>query len=332
MRWVEPYLGTSVESDVFRVVQWIDHLAIDRGLVKSTVSSYLTGVKQLLALHLISSAALGPKEGARHEVVNLALLTVAHSERARVAYKAEWILEGRQVWPCHVFVAVASIFLLALRQGEFIGNYGGAATEHLLKWANIRFLKWCGENGGGYVEMGAEEVRHQCADGLTVEFTSRKYQSRGVVRAVPMRTRLSYGNGNPRVALWDPAVTVDLCVVTLLQFGFIYSGVTNDEVIFRPVMQLTDGSLLGSQTVSNSIRMISSRHGVPSRDVVIHSLKHGALTTLGAAQCSTVDISMVGGHKSIESSQVYIHPSEEQGLLVSQVLGQKRRIAGQSDV
>jgi hypothetical protein len=332
MRWVEPYLGESVESDVYRVVQWVDHLAIDKGLVRATVSSYLTGVKQLLALHLVSSAALGPKEGARHVCVSLALLTVSPSEHSRVAYKPEWIMEGRQVWPCHVFVAVASIFLLALRQGEFISNYGGAATEHLLKWSNIRFLKWCGENGGGYLEMSAEEVRLRCADGLTVEFTSRKYQSRGVVREAPMRIRLSYGDGNPQIALWDHTVEVDLCVVTLLQFWFIHSGVTDEEVVFRPVMQLPDGSLLGSKTVSESIRMISRHHGVPDRDVVIHSLKHGALTTLGAAGCSTVDISMVGGHKSIESSQVYIHPSEEQGALVSQVLGRKRRSAEQTDV
>jgi hypothetical protein len=55
--------------------------------------------------------------------------------------------------------------------------------------------------------------------------------------------------------------------------------------------------------------------------VVINSMKHGALTTLGSAGYSSVDIAMVGGH--IESSQVYIHPGEEQGARVSQVLGRK---------
>jgi hypothetical protein len=45
-----------------------------------------------------------------------------------------------------------------------------------------------------------------------------------------MRNRLSYGDGNP-VALWDTAaLAVDLCVVTLLQFWFINSGVVDDEV------------------------------------------------------------------------------------------------------
>jgi hypothetical protein len=265
-------------------------------------------------------------------LVNLAILTVPSSGKTRVAYKPEWILEGRQVWPCHVFVAVASIFLLALRQGEFIGNYGGAATPHLLMWSNIRFLKWCGDDGGGYVEMEAEEIRRRCADGLTVKFTSRKYQSRGVVREIPMRTRLSYGNSNPHVALWDTALAVDMCVVTLLQFWFINSGVVAEEVATRPVMRLRDGSLLGSQTVIESLRLISKRHGVRDGDVVIHSLKHGALTTLGSAGCSSVDIAMVGGHKSIESSQVYIHPGEEQGERVSQALGRKRGLTGQTDV
>jgi hypothetical protein len=152
-----PTLGKSVAADLFRVVSWVNHLAVDRGLVRSTVGSYLTGVKQQLSLHLVSSMALGPEKGARHELVNLALLTVPSSGETRVAYKPEWILEGRQVWPCHVFVAVASIFLLALRQ---IGNYGGAATPHLLMWSNIRFLKWCGDDGGGYVEMVTLVLRY----------------------------------------------------------------------------------------------------------------------------------------------------------------------------
>jgi hypothetical protein len=193
----------------------------------------------------------------------------------------------------------------------------------LLKWSNIVFLRWCGDAGGGYVEMDAEEIRRQCADGLTVKFTSRKYQSRGVVREIPMRTRLAYGDGNPYIALGDLSLPVDLCVVTLLQWWFINSGVTDDEVVDRPVMQLRDGSLLGSQTVIESLRLVSRNHGVLDGNVVIHSLKHGALTTLGAAGCSSVDIAMVGGHKSIESSQAYIHPGEDQGARVSQVLGRK---------
>jgi hypothetical protein len=45
-----------------------------------------------------------------------------------------------------------------------------------------------------------------------------------------MRNRLSYGDGNPHVALWDTALAVDLCVVTLLQFWFINSGVVANEV------------------------------------------------------------------------------------------------------
>lgn len=153
MQWVDPYLGGSVASDLIRVVSWINHLAVDKGVVRLTVSSYLTGVKQLLSLHAVSSMALGPEKGARHDLVNLALSTVPASGRSRVAYSPEWILEGRRVWPSHVFVAVASIFLLALRQGEFIGNYGGAATQHLLKWFNIVFLRWCGDASGGYVEI-----------------------------------------------------------------------------------------------------------------------------------------------------------------------------------
>jgi hypothetical protein len=67
--------------------------------------------------------------------------------------------------------------------------------------------------------------------------------------------------------------------------------------------------------------LISKKHGLRDGDVVINSMKHGALTTLGSAGYSSVDIAMVGGH--IESSQVYIHPGEEQGARVSQVLGRK---------
>jgi site-specific recombinase XerD len=84
--------------------------------------------------------------------------------------------------------------------------------------------------------------------------------------------------------------------------------------------------------VVESLRMVSRNHGVRDEDVVIHSLKHGALTTLGEAGCSVVDIAMSGGHKSIESSQPYLHPGEAQGARVTQILGQKRGFVGQSDV
>ena len=332
MQWMEPYLGISLDDDLFRVVSWVNHLAVDRGLVRATVSSYITGAKHLLALHLVESAAMGPRKGARHEVVNLAVLTVPLSEHTRVAYRPEWILEGRALWPCHVFVAVGAMYTLALRQGEFIANYGGAPTEHLLMWSNIRFLRVRSEPGGGFEEMGHEELQRQCADGVIVKFTSRKYQSRGVVRDVPMRMRLSSNDGDPRVALWDLTVSVELCAVTLLQFWFINCGIKIGEESSRPVMQLPDGSLLGSRVVIESLRMVSRLHGVCDGDVVIHSLKHGALTTLGEAGCSVVDIAMTGGHKSISSSQPYLHPGEAQGARVSQILGQKRGFIGQSDV
>jgi len=330
MQWVGPYLGTSIDDDLMRVVSWINHLAVDKGLVRSTVSTYITGAKQQLSLHLVHSAALGPEKGARHEVINLAVLTVPVSDHSRVAYRPEWILEGRLLWPCHMFVAVASMYTLALRQGEFIGNYGGAPTEHLLKWSNIRFLR--ARTEGGFSEMGFEELHRQCADGVVVKFTSRKYQSRGAVRDVPLRIRLSSNTGNPNIALWDPAAEVELCAVTLLQFWLINCGMKAGEESSRPVMQLSDGSLLGSRAVIESLRMVSRNHGVRDEDVVIHSLKHGALTTLGEAGCSVVDIAMTGGHKSIESSRPYLHPGEAQGARVSQILGQKRGFVGQSDV
>jgi hypothetical protein len=332
MRWLEPYLGLTVDVDLARVMSWINHLTVDKGLVRSTVSTYVTGAKQLLSLHLVQSAALGPEKGARHEVINLAVLTVPASDHTRVAYRPEWILEGRLLWPSHVFVAVASMYTLALRQGEFIGNYGGAPTEHLLKWSNIRFLKARAEPEGGFSEMGYEELHRQCADGVVVKFTSRKYQSRGVVRDVPLRVRLSSNIGNPNIVLWDPTVDIELCAVTLLQFWLINCGMKVGEESSRPVMQLPDGSLLGSKTVIESLRLVTRNHGVQDGDVVIHSLKHGALTTLGEAGCSVVDIAMTGGHKSIESSQPYLHPGEAQGTRVSQILGQKRGFVGQSDV
>jgi hypothetical protein len=50
MRWVDPYLGRSVASDLVRVVSWINHLTVDRGLVKATVGSYLTAAKQQLTV------------------------------------------------------------------------------------------------------------------------------------------------------------------------------------------------------------------------------------------------------------------------------------------
>jgi hypothetical protein len=325
MGWQEPYLGGTLENDLLRVISWINHLVVDVGVCRSTVSTYLTGVKQQLFMRLVESEALG-EDGKRHRIVRSAVNSVRCSDRNRVPYRAEWIREGRRVWPFHVFIAIGSIFLLALRQGEFIGNYGGAPTKHLLFWTNIRFLKKFGVED--FIEMMDAEVLTLCADGVTVNFNSRKFQSRGIVREIPMPTRLSYpADGNPRIDVSDPDQEIDLCAVTLLQTWFIQCalvGIPLQDIPGQPVMQLEDGSLLGSRTVIESLRMISDRHGIPKSEVVIHSLKHGSLTALGEAGCSAVDIAMVGGHKSIESSQPYLHPGRAQGERVSQVLGRKR--------
>jgi hypothetical protein len=53
---------------------------------------------------------------------------------------------------------------------------------------------------------------------------------------------------------------------------------------------------------------------------VIHSLKHGALSALGAAGASSVDIAT-----AIESSVPYLHPDVDQGRRNSEILGRRRR-------
>jgi hypothetical protein len=115
---------------------------------------------------------------------------------------------------------------------------------------------------------------------------------------------------------------VGLCVVTILQAWFIYSGVREGDVATRPIMQLPrNGRLLSSTDVISCLRGVSERHGVARECVVIHSLKHGALTALGAQGATEVDIALVGGHKTIESSRPYLHPSDKQGERVSSLLG-----------
>jgi hypothetical protein len=84
MRWEAPYLGVSVGDDLLRVVSWINHLAVDKGLAGSTINSYLTGTKQLLSLHLIVSEALGLEKGARHEVINLTLHSIPATLNSRM--------------------------------------------------------------------------------------------------------------------------------------------------------------------------------------------------------------------------------------------------------
>jgi hypothetical protein len=54
MGWESPFLGGGdALDDVLRIVEWIDHLAIDDGLTYSTVDAYITGAKTyLLHIHL----------------------------------------------------------------------------------------------------------------------------------------------------------------------------------------------------------------------------------------------------------------------------------------
>jgi hypothetical protein len=122
-----------------------------------------------------------------------------------------------------------------------------------------------------------------------------------------------------------------LCAVTLLQSWFLTLRVQRAVDEQQPVMICADGKLLGSRTVIENMRAISSRHGADPKDVVAHSLKHAALSALGGAGASSVDIATAGGHKTIESSVPYGHPNMDQGRRNSEIFGRKRGLE-RSDV
>lgn len=321
--WVFPYLGIDgLEIDLVKTILFIHHLAVDCDVVGSTVDNYLSGIKSTLAELLVKSEALGVEYGVRHHLVKVAVRSVRVNSASRVAYRAEWIQEGRLAWGVPEYVAIASMYWWALRQGEFLADYGGARTSHLLMWSNVHFLRIVDESDETR-RLDWGRVRHECADAMVIRFDSRKFQRRGQTREVPPRRRIYYPeDGNPVVGLKED---VGLCVVTLLQAWFIASGVRDDEISTRPIMQMDNGSLLDSNRVIKCLRMISERHGEANENVVIHSLKHGALTRLAAVGGSQVDIALVGGHKSIEGSRAYIHPTMEQGARVSAQLGPSKK-------
>ena len=325
MQWEWPYLGQGrpVENDSMRIVGWVDHMAVDEGKPASTVDSYITGAKAELLLELVISPALGIRGDARHVWIQRAVASVAKSIKSRVAFRSEWIREGRRFWTVPVYVAVVLIYMAALRSGELLGNYSGGKGEHLLCWENVEFQV---ADGGGVRSLSTDELTWISADIVQLSFDSRKWQDSGRVRPVPPITRLfaKPQNGNPLVDLYDLGEDVGLCAVTLLQSWFLMLMARGPVLAKQPVMRCDDGKLLGSRVVIESMRSISSRHGADPKDVVIHSLKHGALSALGGAGASAVDIAMAGGHKTIESSVPYLHPELDQGRRNSEILGRGR--------
>lgn len=330
MGWEEPYLGGALDDDLLRLIGWIDHMAIDQGKPASTVGSYVTGAKQQLLMQLVISEALGRAGEPRHAWVRHAVASVAASDATRVIFPPEWIMEGRSYWPVPVYVAVVFTYMAALRSGELLANYSGGRGEHLLFWENLQFVRV--NPDGSRRTLARGELSLAGADALQLQFDSRKMQERGQVRALPPITRLfEPPDNNPRVDLTDMGVEVGLCAVTLLQAWFLWLSDGGPVCEKQPVMQNRNGELLGSRLVITSIRRISTAHGVNPKDVVIHSLKHSALTALGEAGASAVDIAMAGGHKTIESSVPYLHPGLAQGRRNSEALGRKRRVE-RSDV
>jgi hypothetical protein len=323
MGWEYPYLGGRVEDDSMRIVGWVDHMAVDEGKPVSTVDSYITGAKTELLLDLVLSDALGKRGDARHVWIRNAVASVAKSILSRVAYRSEWILEGRRFWTVPVYVAVVLIYMAALRSGELLANYSGGRGEHLLCWENLEFQV---SHGIEVRPLSRGELARVCADTLQITFDSRKWQDSGRVRPIPPITRLfpKPQSGSPAVDLSDCREKVELCAVTLLQSWFLLLRVHGPVNEKQTVMQCGDGKLLGSRVVIESMRTISTGHGADPKDVVIHSLKHGALTALGGAGASAVDIAMAGGHKTIESSVPYLHPELDQGRRNSEILGRKR--------
>jgi hypothetical protein len=169
----------------------------------------------------------------------------------------------------------------------------------LLCWKNCEFLVF---HGRGVRPLTRGELPAVCADVLQITFDSRKWQSRGQVRPIPLLFAKPT-DGNPAIVLNNMGEDVGLCAVTLLQSWFLMLRVQRavDE-------QQPDGKLFGSRVVIENMRAISSRHGADPKDVVVHSLKHAALSALGSAGASSVDIATAGGHKTIESSVPYLHP------------------------
>lgn len=326
MGWGYPYLGGSLQEDLIRILGWIDHLAVDKGHPASTVDTYVTGAKQQLLEQFVISEALGKAREPRHPLVVSAVRSVSESAARRVPYLAEWIREGRFEWPVPVYVAVVTMFMSALRQGELLADYAGKKGDHLLTWENLKFLKKDEKDGNR--EMDREEVGLVCADLVQFTFDTRKFQSRGKVRVIPPVTRLFYPeSGNPDVNLFDLSIDVGLCAVTLLQSWFIALVSLGELSTFsQPIMQGDAKSLVDSCEVLECLRRVSTRHGVQPSDVVIHGLKHGALSSLGRAGASAVDIATAGGHKTIESSVTYLHPDAEQGRRNTEILGRKRRL------
>jgi len=330
MGWGFPFLGGDLMDDLIRLIGWIDHMAVDNGMSASTVDTYISGAKAILLEQLVISDALGRRGEARHVWIQQALRSVAASDRTRTPFRSEWILEGRRFWPVPVYVAVVVIYMAALRGGEWIGNYSGGRGEHLLCWQNCEFLMI---NGMGVRPLTRSELSTVYADALQITFHSRKWQNRGQVRPIPPIIRLfaKPPNGNPAIDLNDMGVDVGLCAVTLLQSWFLMLRVQGAVDEQQPVMMCADGKLLGSRVVIENMRAISSRHGADPKDVVVHSLKHAALSALGRAGASSVDIAAAGGHKTIESSVPYLHPDADQGRRNSEILGRKRGLE-RSDV
>jgi hypothetical protein len=110
------------------------------------VGSYLTDVKQQLSLHLVSSMALGPEKGTRHELVNLALLTVP-SSGVQTAGSASMAMS--RVRSCCVDF-LAGIIATGGVHRELRGSRHSTfadVVQHSVP-----------DDGGGYVEMEAEEI------------------------------------------------------------------------------------------------------------------------------------------------------------------------------
>lgn len=171
MGWEFPYLGGACGEDLARILGWIDHLAVDKGHPASTVDSYVTGAKKQLLEQFVISEVLGRTLEPRYMLVVNAVRSVSESAARRVPYRAEWILEGHSDWPIPVDVAVVTMFMAALRQGELIADYAGMKGKHILKWENLKFLKK--DERDGNREMDREEVGLVCADLVQFTFETR---------------------------------------------------------------------------------------------------------------------------------------------------------------
>ena len=318
--WTYPYIeGLDYKKDLLRLVLVVDYMGHEKGLARSTVTTYLSNIKHHYTSSILMPQPPSPAWGApksRPALLTLAVKSVPEHKRVVPRFLTkDWIHYGfLNCWTTFEYVAIAFLYGWMLRVGEGTN----LIQDHIVTWSMVTFYEF--NKDDDIVIQPLSTLSSRPCYMVMIAPHSRKKQDK--CRPIPGRVNFTH--------LADPATGIyqwcNLCICTLLQGWAIRCGIwkyTTAALEALPVLAAPgSGQVISAAQISQALKRNASLRGERTDDIVPKCLRRTPITQLANSSYASdaLLMSLATGHKDPRSTQVYIEPGEYMAQEVTDAL------------